>query len=99
MTLQEIEQKISELGPWFYPFQFANGLRTTSSVPPDVTQIFDTRLEMVRHVVERQFGGRLPAIRCIDIGCHEGFYSIALAKMGVRSVTGVDVRESNLSKA
>jgi tRNA (mo5U34)-methyltransferase len=99
MNLQELEQQITELGPWFYPFRFANGLQTTSSVPAAVTQIFDTRLEMVRGVVERQFAGRLPAIRCIDIGCHEGFYSIAMAKMGIQNVLGVDVRENNLRKA
>ena len=42
---------------------------------------------------------RLPEIRCIDVGCHEGFYSLAMVRRGVRWVTGVDVRGCNLRKA
>ncbi|MBI4463916.1 MAG: methyltransferase domain-containing protein [Acidobacteria bacterium] len=99
MTRQEIQEKISELGPWFYEFDFGNGLRTTSAIPSAVTQIFETRLQMVHALVESCFGTRLPEISCLDVGCHEGFYSIAMAKAGVKKVVGVDVRESNLRKA
>jgi ubiquinone/menaquinone biosynthesis C-methylase UbiE len=99
MTHQEIEQRIEELGPWFYPFDFGRGLRTTSVVPPHVKQIFDTRLEMVNQVVQQHFGPRLGEINCLDVGCHEGFYSFAMARLGAGHVTGVDVRESNLRKA
>ena len=62
-------------------------------------QIFQTRLEMVNSAIERHFGPRLAEISCIDVGCHEGFYSVAMAKKGIRSVTGVDVREGNLRRA
>src|SRR5579885_3457943 len=99
MTREQIQAKISELAPWFYEFDFGNGLRTASAIPSTVTGIFDTRLQMVTHAVEKYFGSRLPDISCLDIGCHEGFYSIAMAKRGIRTVTGVDVRESSLQKA
>jgi tRNA (mo5U34)-methyltransferase len=99
MTRQEIQEKISELGPWFYEFDFGDGLRTNSAIPAAVTQIFDTRLEMVNGVVEAHFGQRLAEISCVDVGCHEGFYSMAMAKNGIKRITGVDVRESNLRKA
>ena len=99
MTPQEVREKILELGPWFYEFDFSNGLRTTSAIPPAVTQIFQTRLQMVNTLVEDYFKGRLGEISCLDVGCHEGFYSIAMAKKGIRRVTGVDVRPSNLQKA
>ena len=42
VTPQEIQQGIDQLGPWFYPFEFGGGLRTTALVPPAVTEIFDT---------------------------------------------------------
>ena len=99
MTSQQIEQRIAQLAPWFYPFDFGGGLRTPSQIPPEVSEIFDTRLQMLAGVVDTHFGARLPTIACLDIGCHEGFYSIAIAKQGVGRVLGVDVREENLRKA
>lgn len=99
MTRDQIQAKIAELAPWFYPFDFGGGLRAPSSIPPEVSGIFDTRLEMVSRVVDAHFGVRLPGIACLDIGCHEGFYSLALAKQGAGRVVGVDVREDNLRKA
>ena len=99
MTRQEIEKKAAELGPWFYEFDLGNGVRTASAIPAAVTQIFETRLQMVETIVDRHFGTRLGEIGCIDIGCHEGFYSVAMARKGVRNIIGVDVRENNLRKA
>ena len=99
MTAQEIEQRMAQLAPWFYPFDFGGGLRAPSRIPPEVAGIFETRLQMLAGVVAAHFGARLPEISCLDIGCHEGFYSVAMAKQGVGRVVGVDVREDNLRKA
>ena len=99
MTRQEIEQRIEALGPWFYPFDFGGGVRTISNVPPHVTDIFETRRQMLEGVVTAHFAGRLPQIRCLDIGCHEGFYSFAMAQLGVGRIMGLDVRQANLNKA
>jgi len=99
MTSQEMAARIAELAPWFYPFDLGHGLRTESAIPPEVTGIFETRLEMVNQVVERRFGPRLPEITCLDVGCHEGFYTAAMARKGMRRVVGMDVREMNLRKA
>lgn len=99
MTHQQIKDTIARLGPWFYPFDFGDGLRTISAIPQAVTAIFETRLQMVNGVIDSHFGSRLPGVSCIDIGCHEGFYSIAMARKGIKQVVGVDVRESNLQKA
>src|SRR5215472_856698 len=93
---EQIQQGIQELAPWFYPFDFGDGLKTVSAVPPEVTAIFDTRLRMVEQAVKAYFGERLP--ECLDIGCHEGFYSLAMARLGMK-VTGIDAREENLRRA
>ena len=98
MTPQEIQQGIDQLGPWFYPFEFGGGLRTTALVPPAVTEIFDTRLRMLESVVESHFGERQRSLECLDIGCHEGFYSLAMARRGM-NVTAVDGRDENLQRA
>jgi tRNA (mo5U34)-methyltransferase len=99
MTRDQIQQRIAELAPWFYPFDFGGGVVAPSKIPPEVAGIFETRLEMVARAVESHFGARLADIGCLDVGCHEGFYSFAMAKKGVGRVVGVDVRESNLRRA
>jgi ubiquinone/menaquinone biosynthesis C-methylase UbiE len=99
MTREQIEQGLAQLGPWFYPFDFGNGLRAASRIPPEVAAIFETRREMVSRAVGAHFGSRLPQASCLDIGCHEGFYTVAMARQGAGRLLGVDVRESNLRKA
>jgi tRNA (mo5U34)-methyltransferase len=96
---QEVQERIAALGPWFYEFDLGLHGRTASVLPPDVLPIHQTRLEMVTSVVDRYFGDRLKKIRCVDVGCHEGFYSVAMARKGVQQVRGIDVRETNLVKA
>jgi len=98
VTPEEIRRGIEELGPWFYPFEFGAGLRTTPAVPATVTGIFDTRLLMLENAAIAHFGARLHGLECLDVGCHEGFYSIAMARHGMR-VTGIDAREENLRRA
>ena len=99
LTDDEIRQGIAELSPWFYPLDLGRGLSTTSAVPPSVSGIFETRLEMVERVVRAHFGARLSSIDCLDIGCHEGYYTLALARMGVRRAVGLEPREENLRRA
>lgn len=98
-TAPGIRERVEALGPWFYEFDLGEHGRTVSVLPPEVLPIHQTRLDMVSRLVDGYFGDRLRQIRCIDIGCHEGYYSVAMARKGVREVLGVDVRESNLSKA
>jgi tRNA (mo5U34)-methyltransferase len=99
LTPAEIRQGINDLGPWFYRFEFGGGIETTPAIPPAVVDIFDTRLRMVNSAVDAHFGARLPQVDCLDIGCHEGFYSLAMARRGVKRVTAVDAREENLKRA
>ena len=99
MTTAEIRQGIEELGPWFYRFEFGDGIETIPAIPPSVVDIFDTRLRMLTSAVDAHFGTRLSEIECLDIGCHEGFYSLAMARRGVRKVIAVDARPENLNRA
>ncbi len=76
------------------PSNAGGGLRTTAIVPPAVTEIFDTRLRMVEPTVSAHFGARVQGLECLDIGCHEGFYALAMARLGMK-VHAVDAREEN----
>jgi ubiquinone/menaquinone biosynthesis C-methylase UbiE len=53
---------------------------------------------MAQRAITGHFGTRVAGLECLDIGCHEGFYSLAMARLGMR-VTGVDAREENLRRA
>jgi ubiquinone/menaquinone biosynthesis C-methylase UbiE len=64
-----------------------------------VLPIHQTRLAMVERVVDEHFRGRLDRVRCLDVGCHEGFYTVAMARKGMREVRGIDVRAASLNKA
>jgi tRNA (mo5U34)-methyltransferase len=99
VTAAEIRQGIESLGPWFYRFDFGDGLQTTPAIPPAVVDIFDTRLRMVNSAIDAHFGDRLRDVDCLDIGCHEGFYSLAMARRGVRNVVAIDARPENLERA
>lgn len=98
MQPSQIQKGIEELGPWFYAHDFGNGQKTTPAIPPQVARIHDTRLAMVQSAVMQQFGARAEGLECLDIGCHEGFYSVAMARHRMR-VTGMDAREENLARA
>ncbi len=98
-TRADLHERVAALGPWFYEFDLGEYGRTTSVLPPAILPIHQTRLEMVNRAVDEYFGNRLSQIRCIDVGCHEGYYSIAMARKGVREVRGVDVRALNIEKA
>ena len=99
ITSADARQRLKELGPWFYEFDLGEYGRTTSELPPEVLPIHQTRLTMVERVVDAHFRGRLNNIRCLDVGCHEGFYSVAMARKGMREVRGIDVRAASLDKA
>jgi ubiquinone/menaquinone biosynthesis C-methylase UbiE len=91
---------LDSYSPWFYEFDLGPLGRTKSLLPPEVRPIHATRLLMINDVIDRNFPTeRLQAISCLDVACHEGFFSVELAKRGVKRVLGVDVREESLIKA
>jgi len=91
-------EQIEALNPWFYVHDLGHGLKTTPLIPPHVAAIHDTRLEMVETAVRAHFGSRASECDCLDIGCHEGYYALAMERLGFK-VKGVDAREENLIRA
>jgi 2-polyprenyl-3-methyl-5-hydroxy-6-metoxy-1,4-benzoquinol methylase len=99
VTTAEIQAQIDALSPWFYRFELGGGLHTTPAIPPEVVPIHETRLKMAWSVIDAHFGSRLASIDCLDVGSHEGFYSVAMAQRGVGHVLGLEPREDSLRRA
>jgi ubiquinone/menaquinone biosynthesis C-methylase UbiE len=99
VTRERIQERIAELSPWFYNFDLGPFGSTASILPPHILPIHETRLEMVNRAVDAHFAGGFSQIRCLDVGCHEGYFSVAMARKGMREVRGVDVRTQSLEKA
>ena len=99
MTRSELARRLQEQAPWFYDFDLGGGLHTVSKLDPASAAVHTTRRRMVRRAVREHFHDRLDQICAIDIGCHEGYFSVMLALEGVPEVLGVDLRVKNVEKA
>jgi tRNA (mo5U34)-methyltransferase len=82
---------------WFYEFVLPDGSRTKSYLPQGVEAIHTTRLEMLNAALEPAFGGHWTDQTVVDLACHQGFFSAAMAAKGVKEVRAVDMREDHLA--
>jgi len=64
---------------WFYEFELPDGTKTSSFVPAHALPIHTSRRDKLFQVIEKY----VPVAsrgRALDLACHEGYYSVALAK-------------------
>ena len=95
---QELEAK-ALARQWFYKFRLPSGRSTEAYVSDDILKIHDTRERMLVQVLEREFGSRMSQLRCVDLACHQGFFSHTFASRGCKEVVGVDARAEHLEDA
>ncbi|MHB9027853.1 MAG: TIGR04290 family methyltransferase [Candidatus Latescibacterota bacterium] len=88
----EMEWKITELGPWFHNLHLPEGVQTAPEHP-----LGDFPAFKWQHIAPL-----LPEVltgwTVLDIGCNAGFYSFELARRGAR-VMGIDFDEHYLRQA
>ena len=84
---------------WFYEFALPSGRHTRSYLPDHVKSIHKTRERMVFDFLARRVGDRWSELRCLDVGCHEGYFALQLALRGCREVLGVDARQDHVDHA
>ncbi|WP_158085131.1 class I SAM-dependent methyltransferase [Niastella vici] len=95
--LHQLEEKI--LGrKWFYEFKLPGGKVTESYLPEYALPIHATRTQMMNEFLDT-FGGQLKDLRCVDLACHEGYFSHQLIQKGVKEVTGIDARADHVEHA
>jgi tRNA (mo5U34)-methyltransferase len=92
LTVEQIQQRIRELGPWFHNLDLA-GVQTAP-------QHF---LGDYPRVKWQRFADALPADlhgqTVLDIGCNGGFYAIEMKRRGAERVVGIDSDARYLAQA
>ena len=82
---------------WFYEFDLPDGSRTATDVPANILPIHASRRDKMHQII-RDRVERPHELAAIDLGSHEGFYSIELGRH-FRSVVGYEFRETSLMAA
>jgi len=97
-TITELETEALRR-KWFYNFILPSGLITESYLNQQVIGIHETRERMMRQIMGQIFKSDFASVDCIDLACHEGYFSFKLAKMGCKSVLGIDARKKHVDDA
>jgi len=83
---------------WFYEFELPNGIKTKTDIPDGVRQLHLFRRNVLLDVIQAHFGDQACNLRALDIGSHEGYFSVELAKR-FKSVQGVEKNAESLSSS
>lgn len=94
----ELEEKILSR-QWFYRFHLPGGKITDCYLPEYAQPIHTTRERMMNDFLDRELGNTIGNLTCIDLACHEGFFSHKLASRGFKKVVGVDARSEHIENA
>jgi tRNA (mo5U34)-methyltransferase len=99
LSAEYLQARLDALGSWFYEFQFDNQINTRSSADANALGIHESRVQCVLPFLDRYFNGRWDEVSCLDIACHEGWFSFQIAQRGARSVKGIDIRPDRIERA
>lgn len=86
---------------WFYPLILPDGRKLPTTHDEHVERIHETRSRMLQAFIEEKFpadasnGGRAAA-SAIDIACHQGYFSLQLARAGFGRVDAIDARAEHV---
>lgn len=84
---------------WFYPLTLPDGRPLTSTHDGRVDAIHHTRARMLDAFLADRFAGDRSALNAIDLACHQGWFSLQLARAGFGRVTAVDARAEHVEDA
>ena len=81
---------------WFYRYTLPSGRRTKSYGQGELDPIHDTRLAMLDAELSASFPDGLKEHTAVDLACHQGYFTMALAERGARHVIGIDARAEHV---
>lgn len=85
--------------PWFYHFQLPDGRQTECYLPPEAHAVHTTRREMMLRCLDKHLPEDWSGLNAVDLACHEGWFSMALAERGMGSILGIDARQDHVEDA
>lgn len=89
-----IIQKIKELGWWYCPVDFGNGIVAEDESTASKLDSKECGTTKWEYIIKKNLPN-LQGKRCLDIGCNNGITCINMARAGAREVIGIDNEEEN----
>ena len=92
MTVDQIQQQVVKLGPWFHNLDL-HGVKTA----PDhfLGDYPAVKWHSFEHAIPEDLRGK----SVLDIGCNGGYYSIEMKRRGADRVLGIDFDDDYLAQA
>jgi SAM-dependent methyltransferase len=82
---------------WFYRFRLPSGAVTRSYDDGALDAIHETRLAMLDTALAPIHPQGLGGVSAVDLACHQGYFSIELARRGCRPVAAIDARPEHVA--
>jgi len=95
LTSAELKQRIADK-TWFYRFELPDGTQTKRYEDGALDPIHDTRLSMLDDALNDCWPNGVTGKSALDIACHQGYFSVELAKRGFEPITAVDARADHI---
>jgi SAM-dependent methyltransferase len=95
---RQLEDRIAELRPWHYQFEFDDGVVTPPSDPGKLNR-HEQRRRYFFDALLRATGGSLRGHRVLDLGCNAGYWASNAMAADADFLLGVDARERQLEQA
>jgi hypothetical protein len=81
---------------WFYPYRLPDGGEVATWNDGRVNAIHTTRSAMLDACLAETFGGDTNGLTAVDLACHQGWFSVQLARQRMREVVAVDARTEHV---
>lgn len=92
----ELERQVLDK-TWFYRFELPSGAVTQRYEDGAFDAIHDTRLRMLDATLTATWPQGASGRRAVDLACHQGYFSLQLARRGFAEVVAVDARAEHIA--
>jgi len=91
----KIEQARAKV--WFYPYELPDGSTVETYAGGRINSIHTTRAAMLDRCIADTFGDACEGLDAVDLACHQGYFSVSLARKRMRRVLSVDARPEHVA--
>jgi len=94
----ETEIELNKYQNWFYSFAFTNGA-VNQLQDTTLQSIHNTRAKLIFSLLDEIFERKWNSTRCLDLACHQGWFTMQAALRGTGDITGLDIRKEHIERA